>query len=224
MPSINQVIELYQNGHRDFSHEHIASGQTYLTPCLDGADFSFCTAGYNVVFRDASFVGCDFTGSDFSRCDFINCNFKFINCNFKNACLRDMDVTNTHFVNCDFTSTVFDPKAKMPPLRKNHGFEKVGRRLIGYRTKRSRFAGNNFYLVGETYTAPIFSVDTETECHPGLYVLPSHDAFYNEFNLFELRDYGMIKVSFSPKDLLEAGEKWRVKSFKVEEVLHGIAR
>lgn len=209
MLSINQVIELYQNGHRDFSHEHIASGQTYLTPCLDGADFSFCTAGYNVVFRDA------FRDASFAGCDFINCNFK-------NACLRDMDVKNTHFVNCDFTSTVFDPKAKMPPLRKNHGFEKVGRRLIGYRTKRSRFAGSNFYRLGETYTAPIFSVDTETECHPGLYVLPSHDAFYNEFNLFELRDYGMIKVSFSPKDLLEAGEKWRVKSFKVEEVLHGI--
>lgn len=128
-----------------------------------------------------------------------------VRCKIKNYIVP---LDNVTFEDCDFTGTCLDPNNK--PKRKGHTFKRYYKKsgyLIGYRTTRTVYmSAANYYEVGETYRAEVFST-SNLECHPGLYVCPTPE------------DIGLITkgivVIFKKEHLHKAGSKYRVKEFTV---------
>lgn len=133
--------------------------------------------------------------------------------NLSGANLSGADLSGANLYGTNLEGTILDPGAAMPETDMS-AFERAGDgRLIGYRTHRSRYVGDTEYRAGETYTAPIFSICTKTDCHPGLYIYPLAQL------PGEYAGYGVVKVLFRAEDALNAGDKYRCKSFEVVETL-----
>ena len=81
--------------------------------------------------------------------------------------------------------------------------------VTGWRTVKSQHCGTTEYLPGQHYIAPYFSVDTNTDCHPGLYVASK------EWLATNYPGDPIVEVKFNKYVLLHAGDKWRVREFDV---------
>jgi 5'-3' exonuclease len=170
----------------------------------------------------AYLTGANLTLADLTGADLIRTNLRWANltradlrganltgANLTGACLthaylRGADLTlanliRTNLTGANLTDTVLDPCND--PNCDAEEFELVGDHCTGYRSRRSLFAGDNTYEIGKTYTAPFFSI-CDTWCHPGLYVCPTIDKARSY-------DADIIEVSFDPKDLHRAGNKYR---------------
>jgi hypothetical protein len=80
--------------------------------------------------------------------------------------------------------------------------------VYGWRTKRSQCVGNTVYEPG-IYTATVFSVDTETECHPGIYI--ASEAWLKS----NYPGKEVVRCRCRRIELLHAGDKWRCKQLEV---------
>jgi hypothetical protein len=160
---------------------------------LEDADLSeSCLGGANL--RYAYLSGADLSGADLSGA------------NLSGANLIMAYLSGAYLSGANLTNTVLDPMRL--PNGDASAFEQFTTRsgLVwckGYRTHDSPVIGGPGYDAGRWYTAPWFSV-CSTPCHPGLYVRPGIEEFD-------------IVVWFFQHDCHHAGDKWRVRSFFVED-------
>ncbi len=86
------------------------------------------------------------------------------------ANLTDADLTGANLSRAYLDGTCLDPGLcsmsrdfcrACPPTKR-------GGRIV-YRTAKSQHIGNQEYIPGHTYTAPVLSWDVATACHPGIY-------------------------------------------------------
>ena len=80
----------------------------------------------------------------------------------------------------------------------------------GWRTRRSKYVGNTEYVPGQTYRADVFSLETTTECHPGLYLCPTREAALEW-------DKDVVRVKCDAVSIVKAGAKYRTPMLIVLE-------
>jgi hypothetical protein len=129
----------------------------------------------------------------------------------KGACLSYANLRNANLKN---TCLAPDAVCAAPPTDgdiKRAGLELRGDKVYGWRTKESTCCGSTTYEVGKEYTAPWFSVDHNTECHPGLY-LAGKEWLDENYKGFEV-----VRVYCLRSELVHAGDKWRARRLWVVE-------
>ncbi len=139
--------------------------------------------------------------------------------NLYRANLQGADLHRANLEGAKLEGTILDPKA--PANAQVHDFRKANQHsVIGYRTKASSFVRTRqedgsfekqVYEPGQVYQAPVFSI-CRISCHPGLYLAPSVEW---------LQEHGYrgpyVKVRANIRDVHQAGDKWRCRSFTVIE-------
>jgi hypothetical protein len=126
----------------------------------------------------------------------------------------DLSGANLHSAN--LTSTCLDPAALLSIIPDSN-IEAAGLRIhgpwvYGWRTARSQHAGSTEYSVrDEPYEAPYFSVDSETSCHPGIY-LAGKSYLAKEYD-----GHALVACKCLRSELVHAGDKWRCKRLWIVE-------
>jgi uncharacterized protein YjbI with pentapeptide repeats len=180
---------------------------------LSGADLRNANLGGALLYV-ADVRGADLHGAYLCYADLRSANLT--DANLCKADLRGADLRDANLYGANLSKTVLDPKAPMPTLNL-YGLTVEGEYVIGYRTKRSRYCGNTTYEAGESYEAPWFSVDTRTDCHPGMYFYTSLKDARVEFP-----NDPLVKVKAPIGDTLRADAKIRTKRlFVMEDVTEG---
>jgi len=164
-------------------------------------------AGANLT--RAYLAGANLTGADLTDANLTGANLAY-------ADLAGADLTGANLVGANLTGailkgTCLDPEAQLPETDLS-GLEEKDGWYYGYRTRRSQHCGNTVYEPGKSYTAPYFSVSTETTCHPGIYLAPL--AWLKE----KYPDEPLVRVR--AKHVLKAGDKYRAKYIEVLELAH----
>ena len=112
---------------------------------------------------DAYLSDADLRGANLTRANLSDAYLS--GANLTRAYLRDADLRGA-----DLSGTCLDPRLlqlqrqfcrECPPLA-------TGGRIV-YRTATSQHVSSTSYEPGHTYTAPVLSFDSVTECHPGIY-------------------------------------------------------
>ena len=112
----------------------------------------------------------------------------------------------------DLHETCLDPEAPIPEISDREileaGMEIDGEHILAWRTRNSQYVGSTEYTPG-TYTAPVFSVSQETECHPGIYFASVSwlKAKYGRASL--------VRVRVLRNEAIHVGDKWRAKRIEV---------
>ena len=192
---------------------------------LTSADLSASSLRYADL-HGANLTGANLTGADvahtslaganLSDADLRRANFWFANLtgvNLTGAILTGADFRDADLTGANLTGTCLDPAAAVPQTDLSGlGEADADGFITCYRTKRSLLFSSTVYEPGRVYTAPVFSVDTETECHPGLYVAPLdwlREAFPRE---------KLVKVRVSVSDTIRTvGGKYRTRRMEVIE-------
>jgi hypothetical protein len=168
----------------------------------------------------ANLSGADLSGADLSGANLSGANLSgadLSGANLSGANLSGANLRETIFTGTVLTNTILDPNAKLPKLSKKEieeaWLEIQGDRVYGWRTKYSQYIGNTRYTVeGSPYVAPVFSVDTETSCNPGIYLASKE---------WLVENYGkcpsLVRCYCLRSELLHAGDKWRCKRLWVVE-------
>ncbi len=156
--------------------------------------------------RRADLSGADLSGADLSGANLSGANLSGANLRWANLCEADLD------------GTCLDSNALIPQMSSKQivgaGFRLDGDFVFGYHTKGSMVCGNEIYEPGKVYTAPWFSVDQFTDCHPGLYIAPK--SWLEQY-------YPLVPLVYAccrRDQLLKAGDKFRTKTLLIlEDVL-----
>jgi len=139
--------------------------------------------------------------------------------NLREANLREANLSGAYLRGANLSGaylswTCLDPDAQLPAISDEEitqaGLEIDGDWVYGWRTKRSQVVGNAIYEPG-IYTAPVFSVDTETSCHPGIYI--AGEAWLRD----NYPGTDIVRCRCRRIELLHAGDKWRCKQLEVLE-------
>jgi len=172
------------------------SGANLWGANLSGADL----AGANLS-------GANLSGANLSEADLRGANL--LEANLSGAYLRGANLSGAYL-----SWTCLDPDAQLPAISDEEitqaGLEIDGDWVYGWRTKRSQVVGNAIYEPG-IYTAPVFSVDTETSCHPGIYI--AGEAWLRD----NYPGTDIVRCRCRRIELLHAGDKWRCKQLEVLE-------
>jgi hypothetical protein len=160
--------------------------------------------------REANLREADLRGTNLSRADLQEANLS--RANLEGASLEGASLEGTDLEEANLSWTCLDPDAQLPTLSDEEiikaGLEIDGEWVCGWRTKRSRVVGNTIYESG-VYTAPVFSIDTNSECHPGIYI--SGKTWLKE----NYSDVEIVRCRCRRIELLHAGNKWRCKQLEV---------
>jgi hypothetical protein len=106
--------------------------------------------------------------------------------------------------------TCLDPGAPIPVSDLSGLGELINGYVYAYRTARSLHVGSTEYRSGQTYTAPVFSVDSDSPCHPGIYLAPR--AWLDR----EYPREPIVRVRARVEDTLAvAGGKYRARQIEV---------
>ena len=137
-----------------------------------------------------------------------------INVDLSGAKLKGANLMWAYLSGANLTNTILDPVAI--PNGDVEGFETYTSRsgevwCAGYRTDNSLYIGERVYCPGLWYHAPYFSVCPVTDCHPGIFVLPSR-------TLVEKWDNNIVKCWFRAIDCHHVGNKWRVTDLFVDSL------
>jgi hypothetical protein len=126
--------------------------------------------------------------------------------NLRGANLRRTSLVGAKSLGVNLKDTCLDPDAQLPTLSDEEiikaGLEIDGEWVYGWRTKQSQMVGDTIYEPG-VYTASVFSVDTETSCHPGIYIAGEKWLKDNYSNT------EIVRCRCRRIELLHAGDKWR---------------
>ena len=172
---------------------------------LRGADLR----GANL--RGADLRGADLVGADLVRADLRGANLG--GADLRGAYLRGADLRGADLWNADLADTICDPSSLLPEISDEElirsGLEPKtvgGRRYVyGWRTQKSQHVGSTLYKPRKRpYTAPVFSVDTVTDCHPGIYLSGLEWLRSNYVQKF-------VRCRCLRSEILHAGDKWRCK-------------
>jgi hypothetical protein len=160
----------------------------------------------------------DLSGADLSRADLRGADLYEANlsrADLSGADLRGAYLYGTNLAWTDLgwanlANTCLDPSAEIPQCDLSE-FASDGDYIIGYRTKKSQHCGKTIYETGNHYVAPYFSVDTETKCHPGIY-LATIIWLHNNYSIEKY-----VKVKALKSETIKAGDKYRAKQIWVIE-------
>ena len=196
---------------------------------LNGADLRGADLR-GAFLRGAFLSGADLSGADLSGADLsvaylrgADLSVAYLRgADLSGAFLRGADLSGTDLRRADLSGTDLKDTCLDPGNMPNgivDEYQRKGDYCIGYRTRQSIHCGNNEYIPGQTYEAPVFST-ADTECHPGLYSFPSLEkleAFLKEYQ--RPLHTPKVRVYVLPQETHKAGEKYRHKKFhKVEEI------
>jgi hypothetical protein len=224
-----ELIKKYNNGERDFSFAHLRGAELTeanlvganlsnadLTDAdlyeanLSNADLTGATL-WETGLNYANLSGANLTGADLREACINRANLS--GANLTGADLSSADLIDTDFTGANLTGTCLDPRNHIKKISNEAlaaaGFEVDGDFVIGYRTEFSMNAGCTKYIPGKVYTAPYFSTDTSTECHPGLYFAPL--AFFEKWYKFCRH----VRVAAVNGEIVHARGKWRAKRLMV---------
>jgi hypothetical protein len=154
-------------------------------------------------FRGANLWGANLRRADLSGAD------------LSGADLSQASLTGANLTGADLTNTCLDPDAPLPVLTDEEitaaGLEIRGEHVWGYRTTRSLHVGSQWYTPRpEPYVAPWFSVDTTTECHPGIYI-DSREGILRHLAHYNLPLNTPLVRAYCRRDELVHASKWRAK-------------
>ena len=158
---------------------------------------------------DANLTGANLTGANLAYAGLAGANLA--GANLYGANLVGAILVGADLAGATLKGTCLDPEAQLPETDLS-GLEEKDGWYYGYRTRRSQHCGNTVYEPGKSYTAPYFSVSTETTCHPGIYLAPL--AWLKE----KYPDEPLVRVR--AKHVLKAGDKYRAKYIEVLELAH----
>jgi hypothetical protein len=122
---------------------------------------------YRADLSGANLSGADLSGASLSGANLYRANLSGANLYRANLYRADLS-------GADLSNTCLDPLAKaneedVLEWCRKFGIEiKSDGTIYAYRTKTSQVVGSTIYTKG-IHTAPYFSVDGDTECHPGIY-------------------------------------------------------
>jgi hypothetical protein len=133
------------------------------------------------------------------------------------AHLKGADLYGAYLEDANLEGTCLDPDKHVPILTDGEILEAGleidtidGREIVrGWRTLKSHVVGNHVYTPG-WHEAPWFSLDTQTECHPGIY-LASQGWLRNTYSGTDL-----VRCWCYRDELIHAGDKWRAQRIFVE--------
>ena len=136
--------------------------------------------------------------------------------NLRHADLRYANLIGANLLGADLSGTCLDPDAPIPTIPDSEIVNNAGleiqtvdneERVYGWRTETSQHAGNTHYVPkNEPYEAPVFSVDTDTSCHPGIYLASENWLAHNYYV-----DVPLVRCYCLRSELIHAGDKWRCK-------------
>jgi uncharacterized protein YjbI with pentapeptide repeats len=200
------------------------------------ADFSRAWLD-RVDFRFSDFQGADFSDAHLGFVDFRGANLSYAlfngarmdSADLRGANLRGADLRHTNLANIKIdhktclSETVLDPKAipeKIPDeALAREGMQVDGEFVIGWRTDSSLYMQGQSHVTyeeGRIYTAPIFSVCTETTCHPGIYLRGSRNVDLVKVFLGAIRVCCLRRELVGTKGLWSKGHK---RQFRAKRVL-----
>jgi hypothetical protein len=226
----NEVI--YHSDHKTMKETLEAAVQAKVNLSyvdLQGADLSYMNLPYAYLLRvnlflatlrEANLERADLRGANLREANLFQADLREANlsranlsrANLSRANLSRASLEGTDLEEANLSWTCLDPDAQLPTLSDEEiikaGLEIDGEWVCGWRTKRSRVVGNTIYESG-VYTAPVFSVDTNSECHPGIYI--SGKTWLKE----NYSDVEIVRCRCRRIELLHAGNKWRCKQLEV---------
>ena len=165
------------------------------------------------VFSRANLHGAKLNGANLSGADLSRANLSWAKLHVAN--LRGADLSRANLSEANISGTYIDPMAPIPLTDLSNFTEHDGEYVIGFRTKKSVHCGETEYIPGECYSAPFFSVDTDTECHPGIYLSPSIENLNdNEYTKY---CHNIVKVKALKSETIKACGKYRAKRIWVLE-------
>ena len=164
--------------------------------------------------RGADLRGANLTEADLTRASLTEADLR--GANLTGADLTRASLKGANLTGADLTNTCLDPQAVIPTkmqetLRKTFDVDANGY-FIAYRTRVSlHITPETEYEVGKEYIAPVFSVSTETDCHPGRYFATQDWLNTNE----GYADPEWVTVRVHISDALAAWDKFRCRKFTV---------
>jgi len=100
--------------------------------------------------------------------------------NLRGADLRGADLSGADLRGADIRGTCLAGLSGVTPAALEwHGWEVRDGWVYGWRTARSIHVGSHEYTPG-VHEAPYLSIDETTDCHPGIYMLPTRKAAQRE--------------------------------------------
>jgi len=189
---------------------------------LSGADLSGADLS-NADLRSAALTGAYLRCANLSNANLINANLfcaDLSNANLSYSYLRDADLLSVKLTGTILTGTgiqtTFEGVLPSTDLSLFAAYEEDSDFVVGYRTSKSIYVGNQTYEVGKEYCAPYLFTDTRTECGLGLYLYPTVEEA-KELAIGHRCD--VIKVVALRKETIKAGRKYRTKRFLVLETV-----
>jgi uncharacterized protein YjbI with pentapeptide repeats len=193
---------------------------------------NLCNADlYGAVLYKADLCGTNLRDADLQYADMRGANLRGANlyganlycadlrgADLQDACLNATELCYTDLQGAVLTGTIIDPDAPVPDTGLSEYLAEQGVTVnkhgmfTGYRTSLSAFAEVMIYSAGRTYTAPVFSISTEDECHPGLHLCATLDECKNEYHYSRY-----IKVVTNIRNTMLVGGNIRTKRFRVME-------
>jgi hypothetical protein len=154
--------------------------------------------------------GANLNGANLREADLSGANLRGANLNGAN--LSDSNLSGADLSGADLESTCLAP-TQLPRLTDEEileaGLEIDGEWVVGWRTQQSKYF-HNIYHPGCWYFAGIFSSDSGTDCHPGIY-LASLEWIRAEYG----GDVPVVRCRTRRSNLLHAGDKWRTRALYV---------
>lgn len=156
--------------------------------------------------------GANLYRANLEKADFWNADLSKTDLNGAN--LRNTNLNSAGLGSANLSGTCLDPAASFTPPTEEEfidaGFDKVENGYVyGWRTERTNHVGSQIYETGKTYTAPYFSIDKNTECHPGIYFAPKGWLEKQYLNTLLVRCRSKIN------NVLHVGDKWRTKELEI---------
>ena len=134
--------------------------------------------------------------------------------NLGRANLSDANLSGADLSGADLAGTCLDPANTLPTLTDEEiaavGLIVDGDLVRGWRTSVSRVCGNTSYEPGSHHVAPWFSTDSETPCHPGIYLASQEWLASNH------PGDSIVPCHCLRSELVHAGDKFRTKQIWIE--------
>ena len=180
---IDMLLPRYQAGKRDFHHANLSNSNLRYVD-LSTADLHHANLRHvdlhharlhHADLHNANLCYADLRYADLRYADLRYADLRYADLRY--ADLYNADLCGTVLHHANLTCTVLDPKARIPYCSDEEittlGLEldvEGGREVVrGWRTAKSQYIKGHEYVWG-WYNAPVFSVDTTTACHPGIYL------------------------------------------------------
>jgi hypothetical protein len=170
--------------------------------------------------RGADLRGANLRGANLERACLEGSYLRVANlrgANLRGACLEGADLRGANLAGANLEGTAIDPASvahATADALAEAGLRVDGEYVYGLRTRVSQHVGDTDYSKPGIYSAPVFSVCTNTSCHPGIYLASAQWLDGNGYSGDRVKCRALIA------DCIVAGDKVRARKIEVlkEEV------